>query len=199
MAEFLAAGNHTTMLKLSIPAIIFATTLLGLTVPAKADIPSTIGEFDESPFLVTPATLGVFTFTIPTGETVVGGTISGTFGNNDVPGFTNVTALSDYFVANGAIKVAGCDSFTDPCIAGTVSGAPDPWSYTFSQNDLTTLAPYFSAGSLDFSVTQNSFGAIQTGPITLDLQVTPEPSSYAFTCALCLAGIVVLRRRFRKA
>lgn len=185
------------MLKLSIPAVILVTALLGLTAPARADISSTIGEFDESPFLITPATLGVFTFTIPAGETVGGGTISGTFGNTDVPGLTNVTALSDYFVANDAIKVAGCDSFTDPCIAGTADGAPDPWSYTFTQNDLTTLAPYFTAGSLDFSVTQNSFGAIQTGPITLDLQVTPEPASFFFTCALCLAGIA-LRRRFRK-
>lgn len=188
------------MLKLSVPAVIFATALLSLTAPAKADISVTIGDFDESPFpLFTPVTLGVFTFTIPAGGTVSGGTISGTFGNTDVAGLTNTTTLSDYFVANGAIKVAGCDSFTDPCIAGTASGAPDPWSYTFSQNDLTTLTPYFAAGSLDFSVTQNFFGAVQTGPITLDLQVTPEPSSYVFTCALCLAGIVVLRRRFRKA
>jgi hypothetical protein len=107
--------------------------------------------------------------------------------------------LSDYFVANGAIQVAGCDSFTDPCFAGTASGAPDPWSYTFSQSDLTTLAPYFSGGSLDFSATQNSVGAVQTGPITLDLQVTPEPASFFFTCALCLAGIVALRLRLRKS
>jgi hypothetical protein len=189
------------MLKLTIPTVIFATALLGLAAPAMADISSTIGDFDE-PFTFNTGvntTLGDFSFAIPTGWTVVGGTISGTFGNNDVPGLTNVTALSDYFVANGAIQVAGCDSFTDPCTAGTISGAPDPWSYTFSQTDLTTLAPYFSAGSLDFSVTQTFIGAVQTGPITLDLQITPEPSSFFFTCALCLAGIFVLRSRFRKA
>jgi hypothetical protein len=193
------------MLKFTIPAVIFATALLGLTFPARADISVTIGDFDEPFTFITPATttLGVFTFTIPVGETVVGGTISGTFGNNDVAGLTNTTALSDYFVANGAIQVAGCDSFTDPCTAGTVSGAPDPWSYTFlqtsSQNDLITLAPYFAAGSLDFSVTQNFVGAVQTGPITLDLQVAPEPASFFFTCALCLAGIVALRLRLRKS
>jgi hypothetical protein len=188
------------MLKLTIPAVILATALLGVAASAKADVSSTIGDFDQPFTFNTPAatTLGQFTFTIPNGLTVVGATISGTFGNNDVPGFTNVTALSDYFVANGAIQVAGCDSLTDPCTAGTVSGAPDPWSYTFTQSDLTTLAPYFAAGSLDFSVTQNFVGAVQTGPITLDMHVAPEPTSFFFTSALCLAG-VALRRRFRKA
>jgi len=187
------------MLKLSIPAVIFSTALLGLTVQAKADISSTIPGSDGSFTFITPVTttLGVFNFTIPTGWTVVGATISGTFGNTDVPGLTNTTALSDYFVANGAIQVAACDSFSDPCSAGTVSGAPDPWSYTFSQSDLTTLAPYLASGSLDFSVTQNFVGAIETGPVTLDMQITPEPASFFFTCALCLAGIA-LRRRFRK-
>jgi hypothetical protein len=188
------------MLKLTIPAVILATAFLGVATQAKADVSSTIGDFDE-PFTFNTGvntTLGDFTFAVPTGWTVVGGTISGTFGNNDIAGLTNVTALSDYFVANGAIQVAGCDSFTDPCSAGTVSGAPDPWSYTFSQSDLTTLAPYFSAGSLDFSVTQDFIGAVQTGPITLDLQITPEPSSFFFTCVLCLAGTLVLRGRFRR-
>jgi len=189
------------MLKLTIPAVIFAMVLLGLASPAKADISSTIPGSDGQFTFITPATttLGDFTFTIPTGWTVVGGTIFGTFGNTDVPGLTNTTALSDYFVGNGVIQVAGCDSFTDPCTAGTVSGAPDPWSYTFTQTDLTTLAPYFSAGSLDFSVTQNFVGAVNTGPVILDLQITPEPSSFFFTCALCLAGILVVRSRFRKA
>jgi hypothetical protein len=188
------------MLKLTIPAIIFATALLGLATPARADISSTIGEFGEPFTFITPATttLGDFTFTIANGLRVVSATISGTFGNNDVPGLTNVTALSDYYVANGTIQVAACDSFSDPCTAGTVSGAPEPWSYTFSQNDLTALAPEFAAGSLDFSVTQNFLGAVQTGPITLDMQVAPEPASYFFTSVLCLAGIA-LRRRFRKA
>jgi len=187
------------MLKLTTPAVIFASALLSLAAPAKADIASTIGEFDE-PFTFNTGvntTLGNFIFTIPTDWTVVGATISGTFGNNDVPGLTNVTALSDYFVANGTIRVAGCDTFSDPCSAGTVDGSPAPWSYTFSQSDLATLAPEFAGGSLDFSVTQNFLGAVETGPITLDMQVTPEPASFFFTCVLCLAGIV-LRRRFRR-
>jgi hypothetical protein len=190
------------MVKLTIPAVLLATAVLGLAAPAKADIDisSTIPASDGTFTFITPATstLGDFTFTIPAGWTVVGATISGTFGNTDFPGVTNTTALSDYFVANGAIQVAGCDDFANPCTAGTVSGAPDPWSYTFTQNDLSTLAPYFSAGSLDFSVTQSFVGAVNTGLTTLDVQITPEPASYVFTCALCLAGIA-LRRRFRKA
>ena len=188
------------MLKPTFPAAIFAIVLLTLSVPAKADIVSTIGGFDEPFTFIVPATttLGDFTFTIPSGLTVGAATISGTFGNNDVPGTTNVTALSDYFVDNGNIEVAMCDSFTDPRSAGTMRGAPEPWSHTFTPAELSILAPAFASGSLDFSVTQESLGAVQTGPITLDMQATPEPASYFSLCALCLAGLT-LRRRFRKA
>jgi hypothetical protein len=191
--------HKLTMRKLTVPAVILATLIIGFAPQAKADITSTIGEFDQ-PFSFVPGTttLGDFTFTIPSGLSVGAATISGTFGNNDVPGVTNVTALSDYFVGNGAVEVAMCDNFTDPCSAGSVSGAPQPWSYTFTPADLSIRAPAFATGSLDLSVTQNFLGAVETGPITLDIQATPEPASYFLLCALCLAGLG-LRRHLRKA
>jgi hypothetical protein len=191
-------------------AIIFATAFaVGFAVPAKAGniITSTIGDFDEPlafDFAPVTTTLDDFSFAIPAGATVYSGTISGTFGNNDVPGLTNVTALSDYFVGGGAIQVAACDddptsaTFPNfPCDAGSSTGAPVPWSYTFSAGDLATLAPAFAAGSLDFSVTQNFAGSVQTGVITLALNTAPEPATM-FVFSLGLAGIAA-RRRFRKA
>ena len=197
------------MFKPTPTALIFAVALaLGATTAAKAgviDVTSTIGEFDEAPNIFGPlpatTTLGNFTFSIPDPaqnlSQISGATISGTFGNTDVPGTTNVTALSDYFVNGGTMEVAACDSFSDPCAAGSESGAPVAWTYTFTQSDLSALATAFQNGSLDFSVTQNNLGAVETGPITLDIQVAPEPATI-FVFSLGLAGIA-LPRRFRRA
>src|ERR1700733_12788876 len=49
--------------------------------------------------------IGTFTFTIPTGESVIGATISGTFGDVNIP----VTTLTDLFVDGGTIEVGECD------------------------------------------------------------------------------------------
>ena len=59
---------------------------------ARADIIATIDEFNGAPdfdfnpgdYPLAPVTIGDFTFSIPAGESVIGGTISGTFGNDDV-------------------------------------------------------------------------------------------------------------------
>jgi hypothetical protein len=189
---------------------ILSTTLLAaafsfcLVTPSWADISSTIGVFDEpanfsGPFPTAIANLGNFTFSLPAGFVVAGATISGTFGNNDVPGLTNVTADSDYYVDGNAIEVAACDSpdpsglgLSLPCDSGSVSGAPTPWSYTFTGAQLTTLSSAFAAGSLDFNVIQNYYGAVETGPITLDIVPTPEPAPISFVL-LGLPAIALLR------
>ena len=100
--------NKTTFLTL----ILTATIGLGLSVSAKANIiDSTLPEyngppnfdFNEGPpdYPLAPVTIGTFTIAIPTGYVVVGGTISGFFGNDDI---SSTTAASDYFVDNGAIE-----------------------------------------------------------------------------------------------
>lgn len=182
--------------KTSLSILFTAACALALSAPARADIISTIGEFDQPFVFSTPASsvLGTFTFTVPTGVTVTGATISGTFGNEDVPGTTNVTALSDYFVDNFAIPVASCDNFSAPCAAGNPDGSPTPWSYVFTPTDLATLAPAFAAGSLDFDVTQNFLGSVQTGVVTLDIQATPEPTEL-FLLPAGLIGLVFWRFR----
>jgi hypothetical protein len=105
-----------------------------------------------------------------------------------------VTALTDLFVLNGTIQVAACDSFGDPCAAGTIDGSLVSWSYTFTASDLSHLASDFAAGSIDFTAVQNSFGAVVVGTPSLDLQIAPEPSSI-FTLAGVLFAFATWRRR----
>jgi hypothetical protein len=182
-----------------------ATALgLGLTASAKADIIVT-PTFDPSnqaappdttdyegnfyDFSVTfpsnPITIGTFTFSIPKGDVITGATISGTFGDQNIP----VTALTDLFV-DGTIKVGGCDSNSDPCAAGTIDGSLVPWSHPFTATELGAL----TGGSLAFTAVQNSFGAVIVGTPTLDIQVVPEPSSI-FTLAGGLLAFAAWRRR----
>lgn len=146
----------------------------------------------SSTFPPNPISIGAFAFTIPVGDHVTGATISGTFGDQNVP----VTALTDLYVLNGTINVAGCDSFTAPCAAGTLDGSLVPWSHTFNGAELANLAPDFAAGSLDFTAVQNSFGAVIVGTPSLDIQVAPAPEpSYAFALAGGLLAVLGLRRR----
>lgn len=150
------------------------------------------GNFFDGTSAPYDLTIGAFDFTIPTGDVITGATISGTFGDVNIP----VTALADLFVDNGNINVAGCDDFSSPCAAGTVDGSLVPWSHTFSPTELNMLAADFAGGTLDFTAVQNSFGAVVVGSPTLDIQVaqTPEPSSL-FTLAVGLLAIAGWRRR----
>lgn len=105
-------------------AALMVVTLLSLASSSRANqIVSTIGGFDEPAdfsgnYPSSVENLGAFTFSIPTGFVIGSVTISGTFGNNDVPGTTNVTADSDYYVAGTTggttVEVATCDTPTYP-------------------------------------------------------------------------------------
>lgn len=137
-------------------------------------------------------TIGTFQFTIPTGYDIVGATISGTFGDQNIP----TTALTDLFVtgSSGNIEVAACDSFTDPCAAGAVNGLPVSWSYTFTASDLSALAPEFASGVIDFTAVQNSFGSTVVGTPVLSIDAVPEPA-FIFPIAGGLLAMAVLGRR----
>jgi hypothetical protein len=156
-----------------------------------ASFPDTVdfeGNFYDlmTTFPPDPISIGTFNFTIPPQDQIVSATISGTFGDQNIP----VTALTDLFVDGGTIQVAACDSPIAPCASGALNGLPVPWSYTFTAGQLGAL----STGSLDFTAVQNSFGAVVVGTPTLDIKVVPEPGSL-FTVAGALLAIVALRRR----
>lgn len=141
-------------------------------------------------------TIGSFNFTpIPAGATVLGATISGTFGDVNFP----VTALTDLFVLGGGIEVGACDLNPDSsfpaCEAGTDDGSLVSWSHTFNSTELGELATDLASGSIDFTAVQNMpFGAIVVGSPTLDIQVTPEPSTL-ITLAGGLVALAAFRRR----
>jgi PEP-CTERM motif len=177
-----------------------------ITAPAHADIIVTIDEYNgnfydfQNFFPSNPINIGAFTFDIPAGVTIYGGTVSSTFGNNDV--FPD-TALSDYYVDTNAagtsadntnVEVAECDNPAALCYNSQDN--PTPWSYSFTAQDLDTISSALVAGQEDtlyFYADQNSPYTLQTGVITLDLSTTPEPSTVFIMCG-GLAGIALLRR-----
>ena len=189
-------------------AAVLATVIFFSVAPSSkaADITSTIGLFDEAPnfsgsYPTSLTNLGDFTFSLPAGFVVGSVTISGTFGNEDVPGSTNVTADSDYYVNGVSIEVAACDSpnvatngVSLACDAGNNNDTPTPWSYVLTTAQLAAIGPVLATGSLDFNVIQNYYGAVETGPITLDIAPTPEPASIALI-SLGMTGIALLRLR----
>ncbi len=198
------------MTKQTIAALILcAGAAIGLTTPARAGDILVTPTFDSSNQTAPPdttdyegnfydgtqapydLTIGTFDFTIPTGESVIGATISGTFGDQN--GDTG-TALADLFVLGGTIQVGECDLEADGVTYPPCATSNEPWSYTFSSTDLGNLATDFSTGSLDFTAIQNGFGSLIVGDPTLDIQVTPEPASI-FTLAGGLLAFAAFRRR----
>jgi hypothetical protein len=186
-----------------LPHVVLASLVLACASLAHADIivtptfdssnqaapPDTTdyeGPFDDGASAVEHITIGAFDFTIPSDDVITGATIYGTFGDVN----SSTTALADLFVDSGSIPVAGCDSFSAPCFAGTVDGSLVPWSYTFTGSQLSAL----TGGSLDFTAVQKSFGILVVGTPTLDLQVVPEPS-FIFPLAGGLLAIAGWRRR----
>jgi hypothetical protein len=174
----------------------FLALVLSFGNRANAGVIATLPDYDgTASFGPFPSTLAIgdFTFSIPTGYTVIGATISGTFGNNDVPGTTDTSAPADLFVDGGTIEVAECDdalSFTAACDAGS---SPTAWSYIFTPSDLSNLGPEFAAGSVDLSAIQNDVFAVNLGSLTLDIQAVPEPNTLLLLGS-AMAAFALLRR-----
>jgi len=199
--------------------LLCAGAVIGYTAPAHGDIIATTPSYDSPngyDYVTTlpPTTyqlIGTFGFTVPAGESVVGITISGSFGNGDVPN----TELSDYYLGfagnEEAIPVANCDNISANCYSG--EEGPYGWSVTLTQAQIGELAPALAAGSIDFTYTWDASPPvvpvsdllsptgydpqyIYAGAATLDITPSPEPATALF-CFSGLAGLAVFRR-FRK-
>lgn len=173
--------------------------LLAASGTARADIVATL-NFDPSNQAAPPdttdyegnffdgtsapydITVGTFTWTIPVGESILGATISGTFGDVNLPG----SALTDLFV-DGTISVGKCDDPSALCATNQDPGSLVSWSQTLTASEL-------SGGSLTLTAVQNSLGQTVVGDPMLDIQVTPEPA-LIFPLTGGLLAIAFLRRR----
>lgn len=176
------------------PVLCLAALSLGLGTSASASISaSTLPEFSGNyydstlTYPLAPVTIGTFTFTVPTGETITNATVSGTFGNSSV----NSTTLETLYL--GGIQVASCSSTSDPCFdPATPFDAPTTWSYTFNPAQLAI----FYSGSVDFTVVQNGPFQVQEGATTLNVEI-PEPPAILLFGGI-LAALALRGRRFRK-
>ena len=182
--------------KSALPLLLSAALVLGFVPLAGADTISTLPSYDGTasfgPF-PSPVTIGSFSFSIPAGQIVYSGTLSGTFGNNDVPGTTDVSAPVALFIDGGSIEVATCDdslSYSAPCDSGF---SPTTWSYTLTKADLAALSAAFASGSLDLTAVQNGVGAVNAGSLTLDVSTTPEPNGF-WLLATGIVGLVLVNR-----
>ncbi len=208
-------NTQTNMTKRTLTAAILSLgAAFVLTAPARADVASLPSydspngyDFETTTPPTGPITIGTFTFSSINPSGVTGITISGSFGNGDVP----TTALSDYYLGfsgdETAVEVAACDSASDNCYSG--QEGPYTWTATLTPAEIADLGPGLKAGSLDFTYTWGSSPPIPdpffsstgyddqyvyAGATTL--VITPEPTSVLLFVS-ALAGIVVLRR-FRR-
>jgi hypothetical protein len=157
--------------KLSITTIALALLALEAVLSSSraqaAIITSTLPEFsgelfDEStPFPLPSVTVGTFSYIIPSGEQIVSASISGTFGNSDVPNSSGLNLLLD------GLQVAQCVRFAD-CYSNQM---PEQFNFTFSPVDLSLLKD----GSALVTAIQTSESIIRLGSTTLTLKTVPEP------------------------
>jgi hypothetical protein len=192
--------------------IAFSCIFWGAFSTAKADI-ANLPSYDSpdgydfaTTFPSGSTTIGTFTFTPVNPSVVTGITITGSFGNGDVP----TTALSDYYLGFAgdleAVEVAACDDILANCYSG--QEGPYTWTATLTPAEIAALAPGIADGTLDFSYTWGNSPAImdffsQTGyddqyvyAGATTLVLTPEPTSLLLFFS-ALVGIVVIRR-FRR-
>lgn len=158
------------------------------TAAQAGTISLTLPEFNGPDPASTPltVTVGTFSFAVPAGETVVGATIFGQFGNS----FTSSTAVQTV-MADG-IALATCPDSASFCW----TRGPEAWSYTFTGAELGI----FADGSVVVTDNQTGCCVIRLGETKLELTTAPvpEPETYAMMVAgLGILGAVARRRRVR--
>lgn len=168
-------------------ALGLAVGMLVTSASQAGNLSVTLPEYNGNGVTGATETVGTFTFSVPTGQTVIGATISGFFGNSVAAS----TAAADIY-ADG-IKVATC-VYQAACWKNQT--APLAWSYTFAATDLGI----FADGNVVLTALQSKGVAIRLGETTLSLvtqalPAVPEPSTYALMLGGLAAMAWVSRRR----
>ncbi len=133
-------------------------------------------------------TVGEFDFSLPSGASIGGGTLSGDFGSNTLGSSSSQVAL----FADG-IAVATCDV---NCEAATQANDV-AWSYTFSAADLATLSAnaQWQAGQLVLTAQQMDPYQIALDPTTVALTSVPLPGAAWLFLSVLITGLGFSRRK----
>jgi len=169
-------------------AAVYASTATG--TPINQTLPFFNSGGSTGPFPVR-RDVGVFS-SIPLGESLISGSISGTFGNGS-PGGGSFMRL---FLGDGGdladdVLVASC------LVGGDCFSITTPWSHVFSDADLLQLGQF--TGPLAFTALEDSPIQVRLGPTTL-IGVSegairiPEPGTLALV-GLALIVFAAARRR----
>lgn len=187
-------------MRLIFASLIYAIALIGPGVVRAAVIDESLLLFQGQEFSPgalyprPPVTVGTY-ISIPAGEVLVSGTISGTFGN----ALINNTACNRLYLGDGGdpsndLLVAQCGLADDCWKAG--DGLPDPWSHTFDSAEIDVLKNF--PGPLVLSTVQDAAYIVQLGPTRLVATTVPEPPALTILFGTALAFIDLLRRKLRQ-
>lgn len=149
-------------------AVLAGTAMMGAVAGGvqAATITETLAAYYNDPVssgFPLNVTIGSFAdFTIPSGDAIVGASISGYFGTNDSWG----TAAVDLYL-NG-VAVGSCAVGAD-CFLGDVP--PMAWSHTFTSGELASLA----SGHATLTGVQQSASQINLDTTTLSITTAPVP------------------------
>ena len=168
---------------LSVAALVAA----GLAGSASATVvTSTLGEFnfDGADDGSSPAqTVGIFSFLLPLGESILSATVSGTFGNSTV-------------YSTAAVDLFGDGAFLGECVFNDVcwTGAQGLTPYSFAVTNLADLLD----GLFEFAIQQDGPYYTRLGEATLTINTGPTAVPLPAGLPLLLAGLgglALLRRR----
>lgn len=165
-----------------------ALALAGLCEMAHADIitltfPEINGNYYVSGFPLPEVDWSTLSLSIPAGQSIVGASISGTWGSTSQ--IYGSTAEAQLFV-------------NELLVSDTRTLSPDPYnnvvpfSFTYTPGELTTLAG--GSATLSYIQTSEFIVRLSQTTLTIDTAPVPEPGTVAFA-GLGGLSLLLLRRR----